>query len=94
VPNEIINKPGPLDDGESLASRIMSCADAYSAMTTDRSYRSALGRDRAVAELERCAGKQFDPAVVAAAVRVVGRAASPPPEGLLAARAAVAAAAA
>jgi HD-GYP domain-containing protein (c-di-GMP phosphodiesterase class II) len=63
-------------------------------MTTDRSYRRALGRDKAVAELERCAGEQFDPAVVAAAVRVVGRAASPPPEALLAARAAVAAAAA
>ena len=77
-----------------LASRIVSCADAFSAMTTDRSYRRALGHDKAVAELERCAGTQFDPRVVAAAVRVVGRAAPPPPEALLIARAAVAAAAA
>ena len=95
VPNEIINKAGPLDDDEwaimrrhtidgeamlarvggmmqevgrivrgshedwdgtgypdglageeiPLASRIVSCADAYSAMTTDRSYRKALGHD-------------------------------------------------
>jgi len=33
-------------------------------MTTDRSYRRALGHDKAVAELERCSGTQFDPAVV------------------------------
>ena len=72
----------------------MSIADAYSAMTTDRSYRRALGHDKAVAELERCAGTQFDPQVVEAAIRVVGRAAAPPPEALLAARAVVAAAAA
>ena len=77
-----------------LASRIVSIADAYSAMTTDRSYRRALGHDKAVAELERCAGTQFDPQVVEAAIRVVGRAAAPPPEALLAARAVVAAAAA
>jgi len=144
VPNEIINKPGPLDDDEwaimrrhtidgeamlarvggmmhevgrivrashedwdgtgypdglageeiPLAARIVSCADAYSAMTTDRSYRRALGHEKAVEELRRCAGTQFDPAVVEAAVRVVGRTAAPPPEALVMARAAVAAAAA
>ena len=77
-----------------LASRIVSCADAFSAMTTDRSYRKALGHEAAVAELQRCAGTQFDPRVVEAAIRVVGREAAPEPRALLAARAAVAAAAA
>jgi HD-GYP domain-containing protein (c-di-GMP phosphodiesterase class II) len=60
----------------------------------ERAQRRALGHDAAVAELRRCAGTQFDPGVVEAAIRVVGRAAEPPPEALLAARAAVAAAAA
>jgi HD-GYP domain-containing protein (c-di-GMP phosphodiesterase class II) len=35
-------------------------------MTSDRSYRKALSPEEAVRELERCAGTQFDPAVVAA----------------------------
>jgi HD-GYP domain-containing protein (c-di-GMP phosphodiesterase class II) len=43
-------------------------ADAYDAMTTDRVYRSRLSHERAMAELERCAGTQFDPEVVAAFV--------------------------
>jgi diguanylate cyclase (GGDEF)-like protein len=49
-----------------LGSRILLVADAYDAMTTDRIYRSRLSHDRAMAELERCAGTQFDPDVVAA----------------------------
>ena len=55
-----------------LVSRIVSTCDAYSAMTTDRPYRAALGEEAAVAELERCAGTQFDPRVVAALLSVVG----------------------
>jgi len=39
-------------------------------MTTDRSYRRALPVADAIAELERCAGSQFDPAVVAALIEV------------------------
>ena len=35
-------------------------------MTTDRVYRGRLSHDRAMAELERCSGTQFDPQVVAA----------------------------
>jgi HD-GYP domain-containing protein (c-di-GMP phosphodiesterase class II) len=35
-------------------------------MTTDRVYRGRLAHERAIAELERCAGTQFDPGVVAA----------------------------
>jgi HD-GYP domain-containing protein (c-di-GMP phosphodiesterase class II) len=115
VPNEIINKPGALDDDEwelmkrhtiegerilnrvggvlgeighivrschehwdgggypdglageeiPVIARIVCCCDAFSAMTTDRSYREARSVGEAVAELRRCAGTQFDPAVVA-----------------------------
>jgi len=49
-----------------LGARILFVADAYDAMTTDRVYRGRLSHDRAVRELERCAGTQFDPEVVAA----------------------------
>jgi diguanylate cyclase (GGDEF)-like protein/putative nucleotidyltransferase with HDIG domain len=49
-----------------LGSRILFVADAYDAMTTDRVYRSKLSHERAIGELERCAGTQFDPDVVAA----------------------------
>jgi diguanylate cyclase (GGDEF)-like protein/putative nucleotidyltransferase with HDIG domain len=52
-----------------LGSRILLVADAYDAMTTDRVYRSRLSHERAMAELERCAGTQFDPDVVAAFVQ-------------------------
>jgi HD-GYP domain-containing protein (c-di-GMP phosphodiesterase class II) len=40
--------------------------DAYDAMTAPRSYREAMGMDDALAELRRCAGSQFDPAIVEA----------------------------
>jgi HD-GYP domain-containing protein (c-di-GMP phosphodiesterase class II) len=123
VPNEIVNKRGPLNDAEwavmkrhtidgeamlarvggllgrvgaivrashehfdgggypdglageaiPLAARIVTCCDAFNAMTTDRSYRKALSLDAATAELRRVAGTQFDPAVVDAVLRVVER---------------------
>ena len=49
-----------------LASRILLVADAFDAMTSDRSYRAAMTREAALAELETHAGTQFDPACVAA----------------------------
>ena len=49
-----------------LGSRIVFVADAYDAMTWDRPYRRKRTHAEAVAELERCAGTQFDPHVVAA----------------------------
>lgn len=55
-----------------LAARIVSVADAYSAMTTRRSYRDALDPGIALAELRANAGTQFDPVVAAAAIRVLG----------------------
>ena len=51
--------------------RIVAVADAYDAMTSDRSYRKALPHDVAVAELDRCSGAQFDPAIVEVFLRVI-----------------------
>ncbi|MGB2711804.1 MAG: diguanylate cyclase [Conexibacter sp.] len=56
-----------------LEARIVAVADAYEAMTSDRSYRAAIGHDAARAELERCAGSQFDARVVHALVAVLER---------------------
>jgi HD-GYP domain-containing protein (c-di-GMP phosphodiesterase class II) len=127
IPNEIINKPGPLDDDEwlvikthtvegqkmldrvggvmgeigqivrssherwdgggypdglagdaiPLEARICSACDAFSAMTTDRSYRKAMSNAEALIELQLNAGTQFDPGVVDALIRVI---AQHPPE--------------
>lgn len=49
-----------------IEARIICACDAFSAMTTDRSYRQSMGFAAAVAELDRCAGTHFDPSVVAA----------------------------
>jgi diguanylate cyclase (GGDEF)-like protein/putative nucleotidyltransferase with HDIG domain len=57
-----------------LGSRILFVADAYDAMTSDRIYQEHIAHEEAVAELERCAGTQFDPQVVAVFVRSVKRA--------------------
>lgn len=56
-----------------MESRIICVCDAYSAMTTDRSYRPAMPRAEAIAELRRCAGQQFDVQVVEALIRIVER---------------------
>jgi putative nucleotidyltransferase with HDIG domain len=121
VPNEIINKEGPLDDAEwevmrqhtiegermlkriggvlaevgrivrashedfdgsgypdglageeiPVEARVVTCCDAFSAMTTTRSYRKAMGTEAALEELRRCAGTQFDPQVVGVLVELV-----------------------
>jgi len=121
VPNEIINKEGPLDDAEwevmrqhtiegermlkriggvlaevgtivrashedfdgsgypdglageeiPIEARIVTCCDAFSAMTTTRSYRKAMSTEAAMAELRACAGTQFDPGVVAVLVELI-----------------------
>jgi diguanylate cyclase (GGDEF)-like protein len=54
-----------------LESRIILAADAFEAMTSDRPYREAPGRDYAIAELRRHAGTQFDAAVVDALCRAL-----------------------
>ena len=53
-----------------LGARIVSVCDAYEAMTTERAYRPAVPHETACHELERCAGGQFDPAVVEAFLAV------------------------
>jgi HD-GYP domain-containing protein (c-di-GMP phosphodiesterase class II) len=47
-----------------MLGRILAVADAYSAMTTDRPYRSGLSLETAIEELRKGSGKQFDPEVV------------------------------
>jgi two-component system cell cycle response regulator len=47
-----------------LGARIVAVCDAYDAMTSDRTYRASITATEAIAELRRCAGSQFDPAVV------------------------------
>jgi putative nucleotidyltransferase with HDIG domain len=53
-------------------STIVSCCDAFNAMTTDRPYRPAMSLDEAVAELRAKAGTQFNPAAVDALLSVLG----------------------
>jgi diguanylate cyclase (GGDEF)-like protein len=57
-----------------LGARVIAVCDAYDAMVSDRPYRAALSHAEALAELRRCAGTQFDPAVVRAFVETVERA--------------------
>ena len=121
IPDEIINKPGPLTDDEwivmrthtvrgqelldkvggvlgevgaivrssherwdgggypdglsgpaiPLAARIVSCCDAFNAMTTERSYRLPMSREVALRELVDNAGTQFDPHVVRSLIGVL-----------------------
>jgi diguanylate cyclase (GGDEF)-like protein/putative nucleotidyltransferase with HDIG domain len=60
-------------DAIPLEARILAVADAYEAMTSDRSYRASLDHAAAQRELERCAGTQFDPRVVSALVSLLER---------------------
>lgn len=48
-----------------LEGRVLAVADAFDAMTSSRPYRDALPADAAIAEVERCAGAQFDPELAA-----------------------------
>ena len=54
-----------------LQSRIIIAADAFEAMTSDRPYRKAPGREHAIAELRSNAGTQFDPSIVRALCRAL-----------------------
>jgi HD-GYP domain-containing protein (c-di-GMP phosphodiesterase class II) len=54
-----------------IEARIVTCCDAFSAMTTTRPYRKAMPMEKAIAELRACAGGQFDPDVVAALMAIV-----------------------
>ena len=53
-----------------LGARVLAVADAFDAMTSDRPYRAALSTDKAIAEIGRCTGTQFDPLVVTAFLKI------------------------
>ncbi len=57
-------------DAIPLGARIFAVADAFDAMTSDRPYRRGRELREAFAEIERCVGTQFDPAVVSVFLEV------------------------
>lgn len=56
-----------------LGSRIILVSDAYEAMTSDRIYRKAMGHERAMDQLNKYKGVQFDPKVVRALDQLLQR---------------------
>jgi GAF domain-containing protein len=58
-------------DAIPIGARIIAVVDAYGAMTEDRVYRKAPGHEVAIAELKRWAGKQFDPYIAEAFIRLL-----------------------
>jgi HD-GYP domain-containing protein (c-di-GMP phosphodiesterase class II) len=54
-----------------LGARIINACDAYDAITSARTYKRERSSEEAVAELQRCAGAQFDPRVVDALTQVI-----------------------
>jgi diguanylate cyclase (GGDEF)-like protein/PAS domain S-box-containing protein len=55
---------GLMGEDITLFSRIVAVADSYEAMTAKRSYQITKTKEEAIAELQRCAGTQFDAAIV------------------------------
>lgn len=54
-----------------LEARIISVADSYDAMTSERSYKKGMKADDAIREMQRCSGTQFDPKIVDVLVNLV-----------------------
>jgi HD-GYP domain-containing protein (c-di-GMP phosphodiesterase class II) len=54
-----------------LGARILAVVDAYESMRLGRPYRESLGEAKALEELRRCAGSQFDEEVVATLIQVI-----------------------
>jgi diguanylate cyclase (GGDEF)-like protein len=55
---------GKAGDEIPLGARIIAVCDAYDAMIGPRPYRLGMSEEVAIAEIRRCAGEQFDPAIV------------------------------
>jgi len=55
---------GKAGDEIFIEGRILSVADAFDAMTSNRIYRDGMPPERAIAELKKCSGGQFDPSLV------------------------------
>ena len=77
---------GLLKEETPFLARVVSVADAFSAMTTDRPYRKGMPREKALKILEGGAGTQWDPQCVAALLRVHRAAEHPQAEHLQTAR--------
>jgi hypothetical protein len=56
-----------------VISRIILIVDAYDVMTSGRVYKPAIGSDEAIAELKRCAGSLFDPALVDKFIEILAK---------------------
>lgn len=54
-----------------LMARIIAVADTFDSMTAERPYRETPGRERAIEELKRCSGSQFDPKVAEVFLKVL-----------------------
>ena len=67
--------PDGLPTGEAipLGARILTIADAYDAIVSDRVYRKGRTQEEAFAELRRCAGTQFDPKLVEIFIEMIKR---------------------
>lgn len=61
---------GKAGDRIPFLSRIITLADAYDAMTSDRPYRAALSPEHAIEEIQDKSGSQFDPQVVRAFLKL------------------------
>jgi diguanylate cyclase (GGDEF)-like protein/putative nucleotidyltransferase with HDIG domain len=64
-PNALVGQDIP------LGARILTIADSYDTITSDRSYKKGRTAEEALSELERCANSQFDPELIAAFVRAM-----------------------
>lgn len=73
IPDEILKKAGGLSEEEvdPLIGRIITVADAYDAMTSDRVYRGKLTQAQAEKELKDNRGTQFDPEIVDAFLKAL-----------------------
>lgn len=60
-------------DNIPVISRILAVSDTFDAMTFDRPYRKGVAMEKAVKEIQRCSGTQFDPKVVDAFVRAYNK---------------------
>lgn len=60
-------------EGIPLGARIIIVADAYEAMTSDRIYRKAIGHERALEQLSKYKGIQFDPKIVRAIEQLLAK---------------------
>jgi diguanylate cyclase (GGDEF)-like protein/putative nucleotidyltransferase with HDIG domain len=61
----------PVGEAIPLGARLLSIADAFDAMVSDRCYRRGCGHAKAFAELRRCGGVQFDPDLVEHFIAIV-----------------------